>query len=132
MQLQVISNTFLFKFICIHCILLKFWMLFRVINFPFVVFSEASKPVLDEVSVLTAITLFLWSASTEIIGVQSLQNGCINRFKNALNSSDPWVRSWYRNLNDMQLEKIVFVIYLLCFLNVLWWFYFRDKSCLSK
>uniref|UniRef100_A0A8C3L617 HEAT repeat-containing protein 5B n=1 Tax=Chrysolophus pictus TaxID=9089 RepID=A0A8C3L617_CHRPC len=54
---------------------------------------EASKPVLDEVSVLTAIALFLWSASTEIIGVQSLQNGCINRFKNALNSSDPWVQA---------------------------------------
>uniref|UniRef100_A0A8C3L647 HEAT repeat-containing protein 5B n=1 Tax=Chrysolophus pictus TaxID=9089 RepID=A0A8C3L647_CHRPC len=50
-------------------------------------------PVLDEVSVLTAIALFLWSASTEIIGVQSLQNGCINRFKNALNSSDPWVQA---------------------------------------
>uniref|UniRef100_A0A8C2TM74 HEAT repeat-containing protein 5B n=1 Tax=Coturnix japonica TaxID=93934 RepID=A0A8C2TM74_COTJA len=50
-------------------------------------------PVLDEVSVLTAITLFLWSASTEIIGVQSLQNGCINRFRNALNSSDPWVQA---------------------------------------
>lgn len=70
-----------------------------------VLFSEASKPVLDEVSVLTAIALFLWSASTEIIGVQSLQSGCINRFKNALNSSDPWVRSRYRNLNDIQLEK---------------------------
>uniref|UniRef100_A0A803YJW8 LAA1-like C-terminal TPR repeats domain-containing protein n=2 Tax=Meleagris gallopavo TaxID=9103 RepID=A0A803YJW8_MELGA len=54
---------------------------------------EATKPVLDEVSVLTAIALFLWSASTEIIGVQSLQNGCINRFKNALNSSDPWVQA---------------------------------------
>uniref|UniRef100_A0A8C3LAI5 HEAT repeat-containing protein 5B n=1 Tax=Chrysolophus pictus TaxID=9089 RepID=A0A8C3LAI5_CHRPC len=55
--------------------------------------QPASKPVLDEVSVLTAIALFLWSASTEIIGVQSLQNGCINRFKNALNSSDPWVQA---------------------------------------
>uniref|UniRef100_A0A8C3CYU4 HEAT repeat-containing protein 5B n=1 Tax=Cairina moschata TaxID=8855 RepID=A0A8C3CYU4_CAIMO len=54
---------------------------------------ETSKPVLDEVSILTAIALFLWSASTEIIGVQSLQNGCINRFKNALNSSDPWVQA---------------------------------------
>ncbi|KAG8123478.1 hypothetical protein E2320_019060 [Naja naja] len=54
---------------------------------------EASKPTLDEVSMLTAITLFLWSASTEIIGVQALQNGCINRFKTALNSSDPWVQA---------------------------------------
>uniref|UniRef100_A0A669P5E6 HEAT repeat-containing protein 5B n=1 Tax=Phasianus colchicus TaxID=9054 RepID=A0A669P5E6_PHACC len=54
---------------------------------------RSTLPVLDEVSVLTAIALFLWSASTEIIGVQSLQNGCINRFKNALNSSDPWVQA---------------------------------------
>uniref|UniRef100_A0A8C5T7U4 HEAT repeat-containing protein 5B n=1 Tax=Malurus cyaneus samueli TaxID=2593467 RepID=A0A8C5T7U4_9PASS len=54
---------------------------------------EAFKPVLDEVSILTAITLFLWSASTEIIGVQSLQNGCMNRFRSALNSSDPWVQA---------------------------------------
>uniref|UniRef100_A0A8D0HG90 HEAT repeat containing 5B n=1 Tax=Sphenodon punctatus TaxID=8508 RepID=A0A8D0HG90_SPHPU len=54
---------------------------------------EASQPILDEVSILTAIALFLWSASTEIIGVQSLQNGCMNRFKNALNSCDPWVQA---------------------------------------
>ncbi|XP_075002751.1 HEAT repeat-containing protein 5B isoform X4 [Calonectris borealis] len=54
---------------------------------------EASKPILDEVSILTAIALFLWSASTEIIGVQSLQNGCMNRFKSALNSCDPWVQA---------------------------------------
>nr|XP_056708545.1 HEAT repeat-containing protein 5B isoform X2 [Euleptes europaea] len=54
---------------------------------------EASKPILDEVSMLTAIALFLWSASTEIIGVQSLQNGCMSRFKTALNSSDPWVQA---------------------------------------
>ncbi|XP_054832660.1 HEAT repeat-containing protein 5B isoform X1 [Eublepharis macularius] len=54
---------------------------------------EASKPVLDEVSMLTAIALFLWSASTEIIGVQSLQNGCMSRFKTALNSCDPWVQA---------------------------------------
>uniref|UniRef100_A0A803T259 HEAT repeat-containing protein 5B n=1 Tax=Anolis carolinensis TaxID=28377 RepID=A0A803T259_ANOCA len=54
---------------------------------------EASKPILDEVSMLTAIALFLWSASTEIIGVQSLQNGCMNRFKAALNSPDPWVQA---------------------------------------
>ncbi|TRZ25165.1 hypothetical protein HGM15179_001973 [Zosterops borbonicus] len=54
---------------------------------------KASKPLLDEVSILTAIALFLWSASTEIIGVQSLQNGCMNRFRSALNSSDPWVQA---------------------------------------
>uniref|UniRef100_A0AC11AND4 HEAT repeat containing 5B n=1 Tax=Ovis aries TaxID=9940 RepID=A0AC11AND4_SHEEP len=54
---------------------------------------EDSVPVPDEVSMLTAIALFLWSAGSEIIGVQSLQNGCICRFKNALNSCDPWVQA---------------------------------------
>ncbi|KAM4693258.1 HEAT repeat-containing protein 5B [Discoglossus pictus] len=52
-----------------------------------------SKNMTDEVSMLTAIVLFLWSASAEVIGVQSLQNGCMNRFKAALNSSDPWVQA---------------------------------------
>ncbi|XP_004627775.1 HEAT repeat-containing protein 5B [Octodon degus] len=54
---------------------------------------EDSMPVPDEVSMLTAIALFLWSASSEIIGVQSLQSGCMSRFKNALNSCDPWVQA---------------------------------------
>lgn len=57
---------------------------------PFCLVDD-STPAPDEVSTLTAIALFLWSASTEIIGVQSLQNGCMNRFKSALNSCDPWV-----------------------------------------
>ncbi|KAE8601579.1 hypothetical protein XENTR_v10013725 [Xenopus tropicalis] len=52
-----------------------------------------SKHTVDEVSILTAIVLFLWSASAEIIGVESLQNGCISKFKAALNSSDPWVQA---------------------------------------
>ncbi|XP_075057057.1 HEAT repeat-containing protein 5B [Mixophyes fleayi] len=47
----------------------------------------------DEVSILTAVVLFLLSASTDIIGVQSLQTGCINRFKAAMNSSDPWAQA---------------------------------------
>lgn len=46
---------------------------------------------MDEVSMLTAITLFLLSASSELVGVTVLQNGCMDRFRNALNSSDPWV-----------------------------------------
>lgn len=29
----------------------------------------------------------------------------MNRFRSALNSSDPWVRSCYRNVNDMQPAK---------------------------
>ncbi|XP_055983168.1 HEAT repeat-containing protein 5B [Sorex fumeus] len=47
----------------------------------------------DEVSMLTAIALFLWSAGSEVIGVPSLQAGCMSRFKNALNSCDPWVQA---------------------------------------
>lgn len=46
---------------------------------------------MDEVSMLTAIPLFLLSASSELVGVVVLQKGCIDRFRNALNSSDPWV-----------------------------------------
>ncbi|XP_055491112.1 HEAT repeat-containing protein 5B [Leucoraja erinacea] len=46
----------------------------------------------DEVSMLTAIALFLLSASNEVVGISSLQNGCIERFRSALNSSDPWVQ----------------------------------------
>ncbi|XP_042531412.1 HEAT repeat-containing protein 5B [Dipodomys merriami] len=56
-------------------------------------YSQPEDSVPDEVSLLTAIALFLWSAGNEIIGVQSLQNGCMNRFKNALNSCDPWVQA---------------------------------------
>ncbi|RXM97146.1 HEAT repeat-containing protein 5B [Acipenser ruthenus] len=54
---------------------------------------DETKPKMDEVSMLTAITLFLLSAGAEIVGVTSLQNGCMNRFRNALNSSDPWVQA---------------------------------------
>ncbi|XP_066552575.1 HEAT repeat-containing protein 5B isoform X2 [Amia ocellicauda] len=54
---------------------------------------DESRPNMDDVSMLTAITLFLLSASSELIGVTSLQNGCMNRFRNALNSSDPWVQA---------------------------------------
>lgn len=46
---------------------------------------------MDEVSMLTSITLFLLSASSELVGVTVLQKGCMDRFRNALNSSDPRV-----------------------------------------
>lgn len=52
---------------------------------------DESRPDMDEVSMLTAITLFLLSASSELVGVTVLQKGCLDRFRNALNSSDPWV-----------------------------------------
>ncbi|XP_037534116.1 HEAT repeat-containing protein 5B [Nematolebias whitei] len=54
---------------------------------------DESRPDMDEVSMLTAITLFLLSASGELVGVMVLQNGCMDRFRNALNSSDPWVQA---------------------------------------
>uniref|UniRef100_A0A669CSW4 HEAT repeat-containing protein 5B n=1 Tax=Oreochromis niloticus TaxID=8128 RepID=A0A669CSW4_ORENI len=54
---------------------------------------EYSQPDMDEVSMLTAITLFLLSASSELVGVTVLQKGCMDRFRNALNSSDPWVQA---------------------------------------
>ncbi|XP_008428488.1 HEAT repeat-containing protein 5B isoform X1 [Poecilia reticulata] len=54
---------------------------------------DESRPDMDEVSMLTAITLFLLSASSELVGVIVLQKGCMDRFRNALNSSDPWVQA---------------------------------------
>ncbi|KAM3606450.1 uncharacterized protein V6R79_016443 [Siganus canaliculatus] len=54
---------------------------------------DESRPDMDEVSMLTAITLFLLSASSELVGVTVLQTGCMDRFRNALNSSDPWVQA---------------------------------------
>ncbi|XP_035981913.1 HEAT repeat-containing protein 5B isoform X3 [Fundulus heteroclitus] len=54
---------------------------------------DESRPDMDEVSMLTAVTLFLLSASSELVGVIVLQKGCMDRFRNALNSSDPWVQA---------------------------------------
>uniref|UniRef100_A0A3Q2Q3S8 HEAT repeat-containing protein 5B n=1 Tax=Fundulus heteroclitus TaxID=8078 RepID=A0A3Q2Q3S8_FUNHE len=54
---------------------------------------DESRPDMDEVSMLTAVTLFLLSASNELVGVIVLQKGCMDRFRNALNSSDPWVQA---------------------------------------
>ncbi|XP_068424019.1 HEAT repeat-containing protein 5B isoform X2 [Clinocottus analis] len=54
---------------------------------------DESRPDMDEVSMLTAITLFLLSASNELVGVTVLQKGCMDRFRNALNSCDPWVQA---------------------------------------
>lgn len=54
---------------------------------------DESRPDTDEVSMLTAVTLFLLSASNELVGVSVLQKGCMDRFRNALNSSDPWVQA---------------------------------------
>lgn len=47
----------------------------------------------DEVSFLAAITLFLLSASGDLMSVCVLQKGCIDRFTHALNSADPWTQA---------------------------------------
>ncbi|XP_061545222.1 HEAT repeat-containing protein 5B [Phycodurus eques] len=54
---------------------------------------DESRPDLDDISMLTAITLFLLSASNELVGVTVLQKGCMERFRNALNSCDPSVQA---------------------------------------
>lgn len=74
---------------------------------------------MDEVSMLTAITLFLLSASNELVGVTVLQKGCRDRFQNALNSSDPWVGAWTdaaeRNKSQPgNLKKCLIEIFLMC------------------
>lgn len=62
---------------------------------------------MDEVSMLTAITLFLLSAGNELVGVTVLQSGCINSFQNALNASDPWVHVSHRNtIENVTLQKV--------------------------
>ncbi|KAJ7987357.1 hypothetical protein DPEC_G00325640 [Dallia pectoralis] len=54
---------------------------------------DESRPNMDEVSMLTATTLFLLSGSSEVIGVTVLQQGCMELYRNALNSPDPWVQA---------------------------------------
>ncbi|XP_040599048.1 HEAT repeat-containing protein 5A isoform X3 [Mesocricetus auratus] len=47
---------------------------------------------LDEVSLLTAITVFILSTSPEVTSVPCLQTRCIEKFKAALRSKDPMVQ----------------------------------------
>ncbi|NXO43796.1 HTR5A protein, partial [Locustella ochotensis] len=47
---------------------------------------------LDEVSLLTAITVFVMSTSPEVTTVECLQNRCIEKFKTTLDSKDPLVQ----------------------------------------
>ncbi|XP_061693976.1 HEAT repeat-containing protein 5B [Syngnathoides biaculeatus] len=54
---------------------------------------DESRPDMDDISMLTAITLFLLSGSNELVGVTVLQKGCMERFRNALNSCDPSVQA---------------------------------------
>uniref|UniRef100_A0A671T5G1 HEAT repeat-containing protein 5B n=1 Tax=Sinocyclocheilus anshuiensis TaxID=1608454 RepID=A0A671T5G1_9TELE len=61
----------------------------------------------DEVSLLTAVTLFLLSASGALVGVSVLQTGCIERFRHGLDSADPWV-SYTNSARCYQLLLSVF------------------------
>ncbi|NXR82946.1 HTR5A protein, partial [Pycnonotus jocosus] len=47
---------------------------------------------LDEVSLLTAITVFIMSTSPEVTTVECLQKRCIEKFKTTLDSKDPLVQ----------------------------------------
>lgn len=50
---------------------------------------------LDEVSFLTAVTVFILSTSPEVTTVPCLQKSCIEKFKAALESRDPVVNVFY-------------------------------------
>ncbi|XP_067895448.1 HEAT repeat-containing protein 5A isoform X2 [Heterodontus francisci] len=52
---------------------------------------EMTESELDEVSMLTAISIFLMSANPEVTCVQCLEKKCINRFKIILSSKNPVV-----------------------------------------
>uniref|UniRef100_A0A8C8K3L2 HEAT repeat-containing protein 5A n=1 Tax=Oncorhynchus tshawytscha TaxID=74940 RepID=A0A8C8K3L2_ONCTS len=55
--------------------------------------SGTPNPVVDEVSLLTALTIFLLTASPEVTTAQPLQTRCIDKFKASLESKDPVVLS---------------------------------------
>uniref|UniRef100_A0A674A255 HEAT repeat-containing protein 5A n=1 Tax=Salmo trutta TaxID=8032 RepID=A0A674A255_SALTR len=55
--------------------------------------SGTPNPAVDEVSLLTALTIFLLTASPEVTTAQPLQTRCIDKFKASLESKDPVVLS---------------------------------------
>lgn len=88
-------------------------------------FLDESRPDMDEVSMLTAITLFLLSASSELVGVTVLQKGCMDHFRNALNSSDPWVSSHVhkqrcnKRILNTEPNHLFLNVYLWTFLDII-------------
>lgn len=52
-------------------------------------FTDKPNPAVDEVSLLTALTIFLLSASSEVTTAQPLQTCCIDKFQAILDSKDP-------------------------------------------
>nr|XP_006116426.1 HEAT repeat-containing protein 5A isoform X2 [Pelodiscus sinensis] len=53
---------------------------------------DGSQQELDEISLLTAITVFILSTSPEVTTIECLQKRCIEKFKMALDSKDPVVQ----------------------------------------
>ncbi|XP_048708556.1 HEAT repeat-containing protein 5A isoform X4 [Caretta caretta] len=53
---------------------------------------DGAQQELDEVNLLTAITVFILSTSPEVITIECLQKRCIEKFKIALDSKDPVVQ----------------------------------------
>uniref|UniRef100_A0A8D0GE57 Uncharacterized protein n=2 Tax=Sphenodon punctatus TaxID=8508 RepID=A0A8D0GE57_SPHPU len=54
--------------------------------------SDGAQQELDEVSLLTAITVFIFSTSPEVTTIECLQKRCIEKFNFALESKDPVVQ----------------------------------------
>ncbi|XP_015463527.3 HEAT repeat-containing protein 5A isoform X2 [Astyanax mexicanus] len=55
--------------------------------------TDKTELVVDEVTLLTALTIFLLFASAEVTTVEPLQSLCISKFQASLESKDPVVRS---------------------------------------
>lgn len=53
--------------------------------------TDEMHPELDDISLLTAITIFIVSASPDVTAVQCLQSRCIDKFKRSLDSKDPLI-----------------------------------------
>uniref|UniRef100_A0A8C7T8P6 HEAT repeat-containing protein 5A n=1 Tax=Oncorhynchus mykiss TaxID=8022 RepID=A0A8C7T8P6_ONCMY len=67
--------------------------------------SGTPNPVVDEVSLLTALTIFLLTASPEVTTAQPLQTRCIDKFKASLESKDPVVSQSYQLLMSVFQSK---------------------------
>uniref|UniRef100_A0A8C7TDA7 HEAT repeat-containing protein 5A n=1 Tax=Oncorhynchus mykiss TaxID=8022 RepID=A0A8C7TDA7_ONCMY len=67
--------------------------------------TDKPNPVVDEVSLLTALTIFLLTASPEVTTAQPLQTRCIDKFKASLESKDPVVSQSYQLLMSVFQSK---------------------------
>uniref|UniRef100_A0A674A4K2 HEAT repeat-containing protein 5A n=1 Tax=Salmo trutta TaxID=8032 RepID=A0A674A4K2_SALTR len=67
--------------------------------------SDKPNPAVDEVSLLTALTIFLLTASPEVTTAQPLQTRCIDKFKASLESKDPVVSQSYQLLMSVFQSK---------------------------